>query len=295
MFLGQTGDYMIIKSVKVEEKIKIERIFSVFEANFPYKFNFAGESHNFWECVYVTKGTACVSANSRVYNLREGEIIFHKPLEMHKFFIDSKKGATLYIFSFAAVGELTQKIADLVCPASGYQKQILELMFSYLNRENDNFSKIHGHDNDIYTRLFRLIKNPITAQTISTYISQLILSVSQNNIQSSPIDEHDTEIFKKSVEIMNDNLSFQVTVAQLSKSLNTSESTLKRVFKKYSDVSIHRYFLMLKIQKANQLLENGVSVFEVSERLGFSSQAYFSVCFKRETGKNPSEINKNFK
>ncbi len=290
MILGQTGDDMIIKSVKVEEKIKIERIFSVFEANFPNKFNFSGESHNFWECVYIANGSACVSADCRVYNLSEGEIIFHKPLEMHKFFIDSKLGAKLYIFSFAATGELTEKISDLVCPASSYQKQILELLFSYLNHENEKFSQINGIDNDIYTRLFRLVKNPVTAQMVSSYICQLILSVSQNNTQSTPITEYDTEIFKNAVEIMNDNLNTAISVSQLSQLLNTSESTLKRIFKKYADVSIHRYFLMMKIQKAIHLLENGVSVFEASERLGFSSQAYFSVCFKRETGKNPSEI-----
>lgn len=283
---------MIRNSVKIEEKIKIDRIFSSFERDFECGFNFSGESHNFWECVYVAKGTVCVSADCRVYNLREGEIIFHKPMELHKFFIDCESGAKLYIFSFAAEGELTEKIADLVCPANSYQKQILEMMYAYLNRENESYTKVFGEEGDHMEKYFRLLKNPTVAGIVATYISQLILSVSQNDIQSSPITEYDAEIFKRAVEIMNDNLSTSISVSQLSALLSTSESTLKRVFKKYSDISIHRYFLMLKIQKASQLLENGTSVFEVSERLGFSSQAYFSVCFKRETGKNPSDVHK---
>ena len=282
----------MIIPINVDEKIKIERIFSIFEANYPYKYNFAGESHNFWECVYVVKGSMCVSADCRVYNLNEGEIIFHKPLEMHKFFIDCKEGTKVYIFSFTASGELTQKITNLVCLANDYQKQILKLLYLYLNSENKIYTQNHGEDTNIYSKIFRTLKNPVTAQTISTYISQLILSVSQNNIQSSPINNHESVIFKKAVEIMNDNINSQISVSQLSYSLNTSESTLKRIFKKYTDVSIHKYLLTLKIQKATQLLENGVSVLEVSDRLGFSSQAYFSVCYKREVGKNPSEVHK---
>ena len=282
----------MIIPINVDEKIKIERIFSIFEANYPYKYNFAGESHNFWECVYVVKGSMCVSADCRVYNLNEGEIIFHKPLEMHKFFIDCKEGTKVYIFSFTASGELTQKITNLVCLENDYQKQILKLLYLYLNSENKIYTQNHGEDTNIYSKIFRTLKNPVTAQTISTYISQLILSVSQNNIQSSPINNHESVIFKKAVEIMNDNINSQISVSQLSYSLNTSESTLKRIFKKYTDVSIHKYLLTLKIQKATQLLENGVSVLEVSDRLGFSSQAYFSVCYKREVGKNPSEVHK---
>ena len=270
--------------------IKIERIFSVFEEKFDYNFNFAGEVHNFWECVFVAKGSACVSADCRVYNLSEGEIIFHKPLELHKFFIDCKKGAKLYIFSFAASGELTEKIANLVCKTTDFQKEILDSLYNYLREKYAKTEINSNHKKDEFLKYFPLLKNPIIAQTVSTYISQLILSVSENSSLSTPASNYDTEIFRKAIEQLNDNINTSLSVCQLSKTLNISESTLKRVFKKYADVSIHKYFLMLKIQKATLLLEEGLSVCEVSERLGFSSQAYFSVCFKRETGKNPSNV-----
>lgn len=270
--------------------IKVERIFSIFEEEFEYKFNFSGEVHNFWECVYVAKGSACVSADCRIYNLSAGEIIFHKPLELHKFFIDCKEGATLYIFSFAASGELTEKIADMVCQITEFQKHTITSLYNYLNKKYIEHCTDSKTQTTEFSKYLTLLKNPIIAQTVSTYISQLILSVSENKSQSTPASNYDTEIFRKAIEKLNDNIDTSISVYQLSKMLNISESTLKRVFKKYADVSVHRYFLILKIQKATQLLKRDLSVCEVSERLGFSSQAYFSVCFKRETGKNPSNI-----
>lgn len=281
---------MYTEPIKIAEKIKIERIFSLYEQELTYKFNFSGEVHNFWECVYVKKGTVCVSADHRVYNLNEGAIVFHKPLELHKFFVDCSVGAKLYIFSFMASGELCEKISNLVCYTNSYQKQIINLMYSYLNGDYKKLPTVEIIENNIIRNYINVIKNPITAQMVSTYISQLILSVPENRSHSLPSTNYDTQIFSKAVETMNDNLSTSVSVSQLAASLNISESTLKRIFKKYSDVSIHRYFLILKIQKATQLLKEGLSVCEVSERLGFSSQAYFSVCFKRETGKSPSNI-----
>ena len=44
---------------------------------------------------------------------------------------------------------------------------------------------------------------------------------------------------------------------------------------------------------ATEFLKNGLCVSETAEKLGFSSQAYFSVAYKRETGMNPSEIELN--
>ena len=65
---------------------------------------------------------------------------------------------------------------------------------------------------------------------------------------------------------------------------------LKRVFSKFAGMSVHKYFLNLKLNAALKLLQSGKTVTEVTETLNFSSQSYFSSAFKRETGKLPSEF-----
>ena len=73
------------KPYKINQLINITEMYSFFERQFGKDYSFPGESHNFWECMYVEDGSVCVSGDERVYSLKSGEIIFHKPMEFHKF------------------------------------------------------------------------------------------------------------------------------------------------------------------------------------------------------------------
>ena len=91
----------------VTKKITVKSFRSCFEKHFPadetYYFN--GESHNFWEMVYITDGEWVVSADDRIYNLTEGHIIFHKPMEFHKLWKTSNSRAGCFVCSFDAEGD----------------------------------------------------------------------------------------------------------------------------------------------------------------------------------------------
>ena len=89
---------------------------------------------------------------------------------------------------------------------------------------------------------------------------------------------------------MNTRVAENILVNELAESLNISVSSLKRLFDKYAGMSVHKYFLSLKIKTATLMLKGGMAVNEVSDVLGFSSQGYFSATYKRETGNNPSQI-----
>lgn len=58
----------------------------------------------------------------------------------------------------------------------------------------------------------------------------------------------------------------------------------------WDHIGVHKYFLRLRFRATNELLRSGMNVGEVSDKLGFSSQSYFSVSYKRETGINSSEV-----
>ena len=66
---------------EIHEQLRISRMYSFFTAYHKNGYTFTGESHNFWEVMYVISGSICASGNDRVYDLSEGDIIFHEPLE----------------------------------------------------------------------------------------------------------------------------------------------------------------------------------------------------------------------
>ncbi len=76
----------------------------------------------------------------------------------------------------------------------------------------------------------------------------------------------------------------------LSKQLNKSYSLLSRVFKKNTGITIEKYFIKLRIEKAKELLIlNQIDIAEIAWLLGYSSSQNFSTQFKIETGKAPGE------
>lgn len=274
------------ESYKIKKQIEITEIFTLFEYRFDSGYSFPGEMHDFWECLYVMNGCAIVSGDERVYNLNAGDIIFHKPLEFHKLNVESDESAEILLFTFSAVGELTEFIKEKVFKLSVSQKNIMSDFIKYL-RKNKGDTKVKRKE-DLY--LPPLKSNPLYSQWVSVYIEQIILSLADNGVESSISTAADAVTFNKAVNYMNAMIYEQITVNEIAHHCNVSIAGLKRIFSKYAGMGIHKYFLKLKIKLAVELLECGNTVSSVAMMLGFSSQAYFSKAFKRETGMNASTV-----
>ena len=67
--------------------------------------SFAGhmEKHNFWELVAVLDGEVCVETEGQTVCLKNGQMILHPPMELHRHFNCSMKRNTFAVLSFDAV------------------------------------------------------------------------------------------------------------------------------------------------------------------------------------------------
>ena len=273
--------------------IHIDSFFTFFIEQFDKDYYFNGEMHDFWECIYVLKGKIWASNDEKVYELNEGDIIFHHPMALHKLSVMSRNGADLLIFSYTMDGELKTFFKEKTFSLNKAQKKIL----------NDALDYMHSKSKDMelppdfleYNRLLAPSDNsPIYLQRVTYYIYQLFLSLADSGEISTSISTSETKTFKTAVRYMLSNLHRQPTVAEIAENSNTSISGIKRIFIKYAGMSVHKYFLNLKLNSAAKLLQSGKTVNEVAEKFNFSSQSYFSTTFKREIGKHPSEYKKSY-
>ena len=279
------------KSYAVEKQLEIKSFYSFFKRYYKNGFHFGGEIHDFWECVYVVEGSIRVSGDGRVYDLFAGDIVFHKPLEMHKFSVTYENGATLMIFSYKLSGLLAPYFQNKVFSLSNHQQSIIDNLLEFADEKSENFST--GHSKDHYAHyLFAQEKFPRYIHRVATYIEQLFLSLADDGNTTASLKTPEAMIFRTASRYMKDNIDANVSVKDISKACSISESGLKRIFTKYAGISVHKYFLNLKLGLASKFLQEGKSVAEVTDLLGFSSQSYFSAAFKRETGKAPSKVRK---
>ncbi len=280
---------MAWRSYEIKEQVKIDRLYSLFKRQYPKGKNFLGEMHDFWEVVYVIDGEVVISADENVHEFKSGDIIFHKPLELHKFNVVGESGATLFIFSFEMSGVLCKNMEKQAFHLDKYNRSIIKNFIEYVEYNVRHCAEIESEDSfgDI---LPYFTNDDIFFQTVANYIGRMVLSLASGSHTLPKTKTYETELFKRALEIMNTHVAENLSVDELAISLNISVSSLKRLFNKYAGMSVHKYFLTIKIKTATLMLKSGMPVSEVSDTLGFSSQGYFSATYKRETGNNPSQI-----
>ena len=99
-----------------------------------------------------------------------------------------------------------------------------------------------------------------------------------------------TECVAKAIKFIEENLSVNLTVKDISLALYVSPSTLSHRFKKEIGMPIGKYIDNIVLYRAEQeLLGTELSIAEISRRHGFYDQFYFSLRFKEKFGCSPKK------
>ena len=263
--------------------ISIVCFISAFEKHLGRNFVFSGEMHDFWEMLYVIKGNVCVSADERVYELKENDIIFHKPMELHKF--HSSCESVIFVMSFKLNGELTSELCDRTQSLNENQKNnLMNLINLFKNNRVDA--------DDLYYEFIGAFDNkPLLINQAACATELFLLSVCEDKASLITASENiDAKIFKNTVIQMEKNITESFSVQDFADLQNVSVSYLKKIFSKYAGIGVHKYFIRTKITYACKLLKDGKNIYEIADILSFSSPNYFCLAFKRETGKTPSQF-----
>lgn len=246
---------------------RVRRVYTAFHAFYDRDFAFPGEKHNFWEVVYIRGGGAVITADSMVYSLGKGEVIFHKPMEFHKIASNSNEMLEVIIFSFAADGDLD------------YFK--------------NGIFKISPRGGEIAEKIPPLAekaaKNPTAAQLLINIIERFLITLRpEERLSNVPGDSPGAREFREIVNTMERHIGERLTIDELASLCRLSGANMKKIFYRYTGTGVIKYFNAMKIERAAQLLEQGKSIVEISDGLGFDNQNYFSTVFKREMGICPS-------
>lgn len=87
-------------AISLRRPIQIERIVSVHYFEYGPDFSFTGESHNFWEFVYVDKGEIIAIAGDKEHLVKKGQMIFHAPNEFHSLRATGTRPPSVVVVSF---------------------------------------------------------------------------------------------------------------------------------------------------------------------------------------------------
>jgi AraC-like DNA-binding protein len=85
-------------------------------------------------------------------------------------------------------------------------------------------------------------------------------------------------------------------VTEVARSAGISRAGLQSMFRKHRRESIHEFLLRMRMDQARQLLcDERLAIKEVSARLNFSNEFYFSRFFRKRTGMSPSDYRRSIR
>ena len=154
---------------------------------------FSGESHFFWEFIYVDRGSIVVTAGADKYFLKAGELAFHCPYEFHSF--QSVGASDVMVVAFCCESEAMHRLEKKVLLLHQREKQCLKPLMDEAQQAYQYF------END--PALVNLRKKPTAPwgsdQLIKLYLEQLFICIcrrddnvrfSQRAITSTQFHQH---------------------------------------------------------------------------------------------------------
>ncbi len=277
---------------KVDWDFKITGLCSFLDRRFDSSFEFIGESHNFWELFAVLEGEVEVVEDERTYRMHSGDIICHAPGEFHRLKSAGQTSPRSFTICFLHEGTLPDKLAEGVFHMP--RELIDELAKAKAAGVEAIGEEFDGGYNYYTLAELKLPQNKrvagmeAVARLTSFLISLSKLEPSEKRLSRTAGAMEYRKIVRTMTERVRDNLSLK-DIAELH---HISDSYIKKLFRSYAGEGPTAYYTRLRIQEACHLLNEGLSISEISEMMNFSSAAYFSAFFKRQMGECAKEYKK---
>ena len=261
--------------------------------NLPEDFLFPGESHDFWEMIYVDRGQVVICHDEGSYLLKAGEMLFCKPDVFHSARVWQGKPAAIVNIAFAVDGSVTVPEDKIIC-LSAVERQCMAVIV----REAAQ-TYIHFDDLPAQVRLAKVCSVPYgSEQIICNRLEELMIYAcrSGRNIHvesrlvttESPVDSDG--LADRLQSYLQVHFREKLTLEKVAKAHNISISKLKRIFRESTETSVVAHLTALRIKEAKRLIREGNHSFsQIAENVGFESIHYFSTVFKKHTGMTPSD------
>ena len=262
----------------ISSSLDISEIYTKFYQEKGTNYNFSGEKHSYWELTYVDKGELLTTIDGVSYHLKQGDLIFYAPMQIHTQSTFEKISSSYLTINF----KMNFNHADLLC------------------------NKIFSIQRDSYFIVTRLIEelsnNNLYSDDLSLcYLKELIiqmLRLDNSHFHSKPTTHmqqtYENELLNDILLYIDNNIYEKISVSTLCEHFCISTSMLHSLFRKNMNNTAKNYINELKLSKSKELIRNSThTLSEISEMLGFSSIHYFSKKFKSYFNISPTEYSKS--
>lgn len=285
--------------IKFRSAFVVRRLVSVLYREFAVGYEYRGESHPFWELVYVDKGNAEIGCDGVPINLREGCIRFHHPGEFHTIRARGPSAPNLIIVAFDCASPLMRHFRHFEAALDNEEKRMLGRI---INEAPLAFwPKAPG---SYYPLELREDMPPWSLQWIRLQLEALLIHLCRRMANPPPPGrtharrptaplaryEYDADMVRRIEQFMTQHMARDLKLSDICQHFSMAPTTLKQLFRNMTGHGIMTHLNHIRVDAAKSLIRQGAYNFtEIAQITGFSSIHYFSRRFKQLTGMSPSE------
>lgn len=294
---------MTYVKTQLKRDITIDSIITIHYFEYMKDFVFQGESHDFWELLYVDKGTVSVRSDDDWLTLNTGDIIFHKPNEFHAIQSIGKSSPNLIAISFTS----SSPAIDFFKNKSFTLMQEERVLISMIIDEAKAAFSTPLHIPSVEQVLIKPEAPFASQQLIVLYLELFLITVHRKHYDN--VEEHTLvrrnspekesaklTLLQQILQYMEYHICEQLSVSDICDAFSISRSALQALFHEKEGCGAIDYFNHMKIQRAKDIIRDGTMNFtEIAYFLSYSSLPYFSKQFKKATGMSPLEYSSSVK
>lgn len=280
---GQKGDFLMPYTV-------VRTVMPDFFTTYPMHW------HEEMEIVYVESGEFNEYIDLENYHVRAGDIILINPCVLHSFknYENIRTKFTTIIFGFNMItGNNTDGCA-------------IKYLTPYLDGMYINpvvISKDAPHYEELEASVKRLVelfdnKEDYFEIGIKSELYKMFFVLFRYFFrpdQHRPdIKDNTTRNIKTILDYIDENYMHPITIDELAETVNLSKHYFMRFFKKYMGMTCIEYINDYRLNiAANHLVNTGMQITEIAEKIGITNLSYFNRIFKKKFDMTPKEYRYN--
>lgn len=211
----------------------------------------------------------CVKCQQKIFNVRNKDYFFgmcYAGVEEYVFYVDDKTFVSVSGYGIDNE-KASQRINYLSQEFLIKKSELINIYEHGLKHEPENISEL------------KILINPLCH----------MLRLLELTLGETLEIQNKNKTFDSILSYVQRNIMQDIALRDIAQACACSESTVSHLFKEYTNQSVKKYIMNLRIKQAQKLLlSSEISITDIALLSGFSNTNYFSTVFKKKTGLSPS-------
>ncbi|WP_167746973.1 response regulator transcription factor [Cohnella luojiensis] len=237
---------------------------------------------------FLENGTISLAYRDKEYSLQPESVEHVKQLDRLFLAAVDTLYLALEIGNHLAARQLIQETAEEMAGSGSTEDEIktrfVQLFSTVLDKLTHNRSEMHSLE--IRAGLVEIYK-----ETRYLGLIERLSAIAEG--MSSSMDNAGTDtVIKRMIDLIHRNYRENLKLEKLSELFNYNSAYLGKLFKQATGEHFNTYLDKVRIEQAKLLIEQGLKVYQVAEKVGYANVDYFHTKFRKYVGTSPSNYKK---